>query len=71
MRARTSLRRALNEKAKLPWEVAKFYTDDFLKGMKALNLLEPTHMPKATDYHRAATGTGARFEAKRLHLPNR
>lgn len=32
------------------WEVAKMYTDDFLAGMKALNLIAPTHMPKATDY---------------------
>lgn len=32
------------------WEVAKHYTDDFLKGMTALNLIEPTHMPRATEY---------------------
>ncbi len=32
------------------WEVAKMYTNDFLAGMKALNLIAPTHMPKATDY---------------------
>lgn len=32
------------------WEVAAHYTDDFIEGMKALNLIPPTHMPKATDY---------------------
>jgi len=32
------------------WEVAKHYTDDFLQGMTALNLIQPTHMPRATEY---------------------
>jgi cysteinyl-tRNA synthetase len=32
------------------WEVARHYTEDFLHGMKALNLIAPTHMPKATEY---------------------
>lgn len=32
------------------WEVAKHYTEDFLNGMTALNLIAPTHMPKATEY---------------------
>lgn len=32
------------------WEVAAHYTEDFINGMKALNLLTPTHLPKATDY---------------------
>ena len=32
------------------FEVAKFYTDAFLKDFNDLNLISPTHMPKATDY---------------------
>lgn len=32
------------------WEVAAHYTEDFIEGMKALNLIPPTHMPKATEY---------------------
>ena len=32
------------------FEVAKFYTDAFLKDFNDLNLIRPTHMPKATDY---------------------
>lgn len=32
------------------WEIAKFYTDEFLKDFDDLNLVRPTFMPKATDY---------------------
>lgn len=32
------------------WDVAKRYTDEFMDGMRALNLLEPTHITKATDF---------------------
>ncbi|HZL07913.1 MAG TPA: cysteine--tRNA ligase [Candidatus Dormibacteraeota bacterium] len=35
---------------KTAWEVAEFYTRDFLEGMKALNMLEPDHLVKATDH---------------------
>lgn len=30
------------------WEIAESYTDDFIKGMERLHMLEPDHMPKAT-----------------------
>lgn len=32
------------------WDVAKRYTDEFMDGAKALNLLDPTHVTKATDF---------------------
>ena len=32
------------------WDVAKRYTDEFMDGMKKLNLLEPTYITKATDF---------------------
>ncbi len=32
------------------WDVAKFYTDEFLRDSADLNLLEPTYRPRATDY---------------------
>jgi cysteinyl-tRNA synthetase len=32
------------------YEVAKFYTDEFLKDLKRLNLIMPDLMPKATDH---------------------
>lgn len=35
---------------KTAWEVAKYYTDVFLNGMKQLNMITPEHITKATDY---------------------
>jgi cysteinyl-tRNA synthetase len=32
------------------WEVAKMYSEDFLAGMKKLNLMAPQHITRATDY---------------------
>lgn len=32
------------------WDIAKFYTDEFLRDSRDMNLLEPTHRPRATDY---------------------
>lgn len=34
---------------KSAWEIAKFYTDAFLKDSKKLNILEPDIIPRATD----------------------
>lgn len=35
---------------KTPEEIAKFYTDLFLKDLKRLNILTPTHIVKATEH---------------------
>lgn len=32
------------------WDIAKFYTDEFLRDSRDMNLMEPTHRPRATDY---------------------
>ena len=32
------------------WEIAKFYTDEFLRDYDDLNIIRPTDMPRATDY---------------------
>lgn len=44
------LEKGAKREGKTAWEVAKFYTDDYFAGMKALNLTLPTHTPRATDY---------------------
>jgi cysteinyl-tRNA synthetase len=44
------LEKGAKREGKTAWEVAAFYTDDFLKGMKRLNLIAPTHLTKATNY---------------------
>lgn len=33
-----------------PWDIAKYYTDIFLRDGRRLNLKEPEHMPRATEY---------------------
>ncbi len=37
---------------KTAWEIAEYYTNQFLQGMAALNMLKPTKLPKATDHIR-------------------
>jgi len=44
------LEKGAKREGKTAWEVAQFYTDDFLAGMRALNLIPPTYIPKATEY---------------------
>lgn len=44
------LEKGARREGKTAWEVAEFYATDFLEGMKTLNLLQPEHMTKATDY---------------------
>jgi cysteinyl-tRNA synthetase len=44
------LEKGARREGKTAWEVANFYADDFIEGMKLLNLIMPTHMPRATEY---------------------
>jgi cysteinyl-tRNA synthetase len=44
------LEKGARREGKTAWEVAAFYTDYYLRGMKKLNMLMPDHMPKATDH---------------------
>lgn len=44
------LEKGAKREGKTAWDVAKIYGDDFLAGMKRLNLLTPAHITKATEY---------------------
>lgn len=44
------LEKGARRENKTAWEIAEFYTNDFLDGMQQLNLIRPTHITKATDY---------------------
>jgi len=44
------LEKGARREGKTAWEVAKFYTDDFLDGMRTLNILTPDEMPRATEH---------------------
>jgi cysteinyl-tRNA synthetase len=44
------LEKGARREGKTAWEIAEFYTRDFLAGMKTLNMLEPDQLVKATDH---------------------
>lgn len=44
------LEKGAKRDGKTAWDVAKFYGDDFLEGMKELNLITPTYIAYATKY---------------------
>jgi cysteinyl-tRNA synthetase len=44
------LEKGAKREGKTAWEVAKFYTDDFLHDLRALNITEPNFLTKATDH---------------------
>lgn len=44
------LEKGARREGKTAWEVAAFYTEDFIKGMETLGLVPATHLVKATDF---------------------
>lgn len=44
------LEKGAKREGKTAWEIAKFYTDDFLKGMKRLDMIMPKYIARATDF---------------------
>jgi cysteinyl-tRNA synthetase len=44
------LEKGARREGKTAWEIAEFYTQDFLAGMEKLGLLAPEHLVKATDF---------------------
>jgi cysteinyl-tRNA synthetase len=58
------LEKGAKREGKTAWEVAKFYTEDFLHGMRTLNMLEPDEMPRATDHIAEQIDLIQKLEAK-------
>jgi cysteinyl-tRNA synthetase len=44
------LEKGAKREGKTAWEIAEFYTADFLEGMKLLSMLTPDHIVKATEH---------------------
>ncbi|HSW85788.1 MAG TPA: cysteine--tRNA ligase [Candidatus Saccharimonadales bacterium] len=44
------LQKGARREGKSAWDIAEFYTRDFIDGMRLLNITEPNKMPKATDH---------------------
>jgi cysteinyl-tRNA synthetase len=58
------LEKGARREGKTAWEVAEFYTQDFLEGMRTLNLLQPEQLVKATDHIPEQIALIQRLEAK-------
>jgi cysteinyl-tRNA synthetase len=44
------LEKGARREGKTAWEIAEFYSEDFLKGMEKLGLIAPEHIIRATDF---------------------
>jgi len=44
------LEKGAKREGKTAWDIAEFYSQDFLKGVGDLGLIKPQHIAKATDY---------------------
>jgi cysteinyl-tRNA synthetase len=44
------LEKGARREGKSAWDVAKFYGDYFVEGLKRVNITAPTYLPKATDH---------------------
>ncbi len=44
------LEKGARREGKSAWDVAQFYTDDFVNGMRQMNILTPNEMPRATEH---------------------
>jgi len=58
------LEKGARREGKTAWEVAEFYTQDFLEGMRLLNMLRPNHIVKATDHIPEQTDLIKKLEEK-------
>jgi cysteinyl-tRNA synthetase len=58
------LEKAASVEGKTAWDIAKFYTDDFLKDFEKLNLQKPFKFSKATDHIVEQTDLIKKIEAK-------
>lgn len=58
------LEKSARREGKSAWEIAEFYTKDFLDGMKTLNMLQPDYLVKATEHIAEQIDLVKQLEAK-------
>ena len=58
------LEKGARREGKTAWDVARFYTDYFEKGLARLNILQPDYLPRATEHIREQIELIQRLEAK-------
>ena len=44
------LEKGARKEGKTAWDIAEFYTNDFIQGIKKLNLIQPNSLSRATDF---------------------
>lgn len=44
------MEKGARREGKTAWDVAAYYTEDFISGLEKLNMIPPTHLVKATDF---------------------
>ena len=44
------LEKGARREGKTAWDIAAFYSDYFIKGLQRLNMVQPDHLPRATDH---------------------
>ena len=44
------LEKGARREGKTAWDIAEFYTNDFIQGIKKLNLIQPNSLSRATDF---------------------
>jgi cysteinyl-tRNA synthetase len=60
------LEKGARREGKTAWDVAKFYTDYFVDGMRRLNMIDPDYLPRATDHITEQIELIQKLEAKGL-----
>lgn len=60
------MEKAKKREGKNAWEIAQFYTDDFIAGMKKLNIIQADKLTKATDHIREQIELVKELEKKGL-----
>jgi len=58
------LEKGARREGKTAWDVAKFYSDNFVQGLKRLNFTPPDYLPKATEHIEEQIELVKQLEAK-------
>lgn len=58
------LEKGARREGKTAWQVAEFYTNNFLEGMTKLNITSPNNLPKATDHIKEQIDLVRQLESK-------
>ena len=61
------MEKGARREGKTVWQIAEMYMNDYLANFRALNLIEPTQICRATDFIEEDIAEGGRFAGKTVH----